>query len=80
LLRSAYGESGRLFDLAKEEATFPDGRPSCVQYRGEMLPSLVPEYTDDGGHLNQPAAERMAGQLLACLSADGTAPNRSEGE
>ncbi len=79
LLRGAYRGSARLFDLAQEEATFPDGRLSSVPYRGEVLPSLAPEYTDDGGHLNRSAAERMAGRLLECLSIAGTAPNRSEG-
>lgn len=67
LLRSAYGKSCRLFDLAEEEATYPDGSSASFQYRGETVPNLVAAYTDDGGHLNQPAAERMAGRLLASL-------------
>lgn len=79
LLRGVYSGTGRLFDLAKEESTFPDGRPSEVRYRGEPLPTLVPEYTDDGGHLNRPAAERMASHLLTCLNVAGTAPHRTEG-
>lgn len=74
LLRGAYSGAGRLFDLAKEESTFPDGRSSEVRYRGETLPTLAPEYTDDVGHLNRPAAERMAGHLLTCLSDTGTEP------
>lgn len=67
-LRSAYGTSGRLFDLAKEEATYPDGRSSCFRHRREAVPNLVSDYTDDGGHLNRHAAKEIAGRLLACLS------------
>lgn len=72
LLRGAYGGPGRLFDLAGLEATFPDGRPSCFHYCGESVPNLVPEYSDDGGHLNQPASERAARGLLACLGMAGS--------
>ena len=68
-LRSAYGTSGRLFDLAKEEATYPDGRSSCFRHRGEAVPNLVSAYTDDGGHLSRQAAKYIAGRLLVCLSA-----------
>lgn len=68
LMRSAYGKSGRLFDLAKEEATYPDGRSACFRHRGEDVPNLVSAYTDDGGHLNRHAAKEIAGRLLACLS------------
>lgn len=67
-LRSAYGTSGRLFDLAKEEATYPDGRSSCFRHHGEAVPNLVSDYTDDGGHLNRHAAKEIAGRLLTCLS------------
>jgi len=71
LLRGAYGRSGRFFDLAEDEATFPDGKPSSFQYRGETVPGLVSGYTDDGGHLNRQGAEHIAGRLLACLSTAG---------
>jgi hypothetical protein len=71
LLRGAYGRSPRFFDLAEEEVTFQEGKPSCFQYRGEAVPNLVSEYTDDGGHLNRQGAEHIAGRLLACLSKAG---------
>lgn len=67
LLRAAYGPSGRLFDLAEAEATYPDGRLSAVRYQGETIPSLVSDYTSDGGHLNEMAADRIAARLLACI-------------
>lgn len=69
MLRGAYGSSGRLFDLAEMEATFPDGRPSWFLHHGDPVPMLVPEYTNDGGHLTHAAAERMARRLLSCLTA-----------
>lgn len=67
LLRDAYGSVGRLFDLAEVEATYPDGRPSCFHYHGDLVPALVSEYTEDGGHLNQRASELVAASLLSCL-------------
>jgi hypothetical protein len=71
LLRSHYGASGRVFDLAAEEATDSDGRSQEIHYRGRALPTLVSGYTDDGGHLNRRAAERIAGRLLACIGPVG---------
>lgn len=67
ILRAVYGETGRVFDLAAIESTGPDGTASPVACRGEALPSLVPEYTDDGGHLKPHAAARTAEHLLSCL-------------
>ncbi|MCP9469215.1 MAG: hypothetical protein NNA31_04345 [Nitrospira sp.] len=67
LLRAAYGPSGRLFDLAAEEATYADGRASIIRHQGRAIPNLVSDYTDDGGHLNERAAERIAARLLACI-------------
>ena len=69
MLRGAYGSSGRLFDLAEMEATYPDGTPSWCSHHGDPVPMLVPEYTSDGGHLTHAAAERVARRLLSCLSA-----------
>lgn len=66
-IRAAYGETGRVFDLAALEATFPDETPSLVAWRGARLPSLVPEYTEDGGHLNPRAAAMVAERLTAVL-------------
>lgn len=67
LLRAEYGSLGRLFDLAGEEATFPDGRTFMVQYKNKSIPSLVSDYTGDGGHLNKAAAQRIAAELLRSI-------------
>lgn len=71
LLRDTYGSSGRLFDLAEAESTFPDGTPAFFLHHGEPVPTIVPAYTDDGGHLNQQGAEFAARRLLSCLVAIG---------
>jgi len=67
-LRAAYAQTGRTFDLAAIEATSLDGTPCCFVHRGEPIPTLVPEYTHDGGHLTQPAAARAAAQLISRLN------------
>jgi len=41
-----------VFDLARVEATAPDGRLTTFSHNGQSYPSLYPGYTDDGGHLN----------------------------
>ncbi len=73
-LRRAYAGTGRLFDLAAIEATHPDGTPSYFVYRTAQIPTLVSEYTHDGGHLTVQAAALAARRLLACL--DLTAMDR----
>lgn len=41
-----------LFDLAAAESGRPGGRTAGRRHAGRVVPSLAPEYTDDGGHLN----------------------------
>jgi hypothetical protein len=57
-----------VFDLAAIESTRPDGGRETFEVEGRQVPALVPAYTDDGGHLNGPAAERVARQLVALLA------------
>ena len=71
LMRSTYEASGRLFDLAAEEATYSDGRSATFRYLDRAIPNFVSDYTDDGGHLNQPAAERIASRLLDFVASGG---------
>jgi hypothetical protein len=66
LLRGAYGQTGRLFDLAMIESTTAGGqlepeRPST------SVPFLRREYTDDGGHLNAIGRRIVASELLSLL-------------
>ncbi len=68
MLREKYTGKEPLFDLAKFESTYPDGNRSCFSSGGEVFYSLVPEYTDDGGHLNEKGRRIIAEQLLYFLS------------
>jgi len=68
LMRAEYAGKEPLFDLARFEATRPDGSPETFTYRGRAYETLVPEYTDDDGHLNEAGRRRIAEQLLVFLA------------
>jgi hypothetical protein len=70
-MRAAYGKGNRLFDLADWESTSQDGNPYRVKIGGELLPSLVPEFTDDGGHLNSVGQVHVSRQLIRFLAGIG---------
>ena len=57
-----------LFDLALFESTFPDGSRNVFEKDGENYYSLVPGYTEDGGHLNEKGRKFIAEQLLIFLT------------
>lgn len=57
-----------VFDLAKYEATFPDGIVNIFDKLGIEYFSLVPAYTDDGSHLNNYGRKTIADRLLKLLS------------
>ncbi len=64
LVRGAYEKNEPFFDLAHIEATFPDGRRSTRTKDGVHYETLVPAYTNDGGHLNELAQKIVAESLL----------------
>ncbi|HKO15631.1 MAG TPA: hypothetical protein VJU87_05290 [Gemmatimonadaceae bacterium] len=68
LLLAEYGKTGLLFDLARMESSRPDGSREGHQVGGDTVFSLVPEYTFDGGHLNEPARRFIAERLVAFLA------------
>jgi hypothetical protein len=68
LMRAAYEGKEPLFDVAKLESTLPDGRRITFRAGAEDVPFLAPEYSDDGGHLNAAARQRVAEQLLVLLA------------
>ena len=68
LLRAEYGPSGRLFDLALAEYTAPDGVRIARRIGKAEYYALLPEYTTDGGHLNELGSRRAAEGLLAVLA------------
>ncbi len=71
LLRQAYAGREPLFDLARVESTGRDGRQVKVEWRGQTLPALAGEFTDDGGHLNAEGRLKAARELISVLAAAG---------
>lgn len=69
LLRTAYAGREPVFDLARLEATAPDGRAETYDWNGRSVPALVPAYTADGGHLNAAGRRRAARELVHLLAA-----------
>ena len=65
LIRRRYRDSAPIFDLAAVEA-------EGAQDGG--VPYLLPEYTYDGGHLNESARARAAAVFLSTVAAARTAP------
>lgn len=65
LLRQTYGDD--VFDLATVESTWPDGRREIVSGGEATGYALVPNYTDDDGHLNRFGRRIVAESFLAFL-------------
>lgn len=68
LLRSFYGGKEPIFDVAEIESTRPDGSRSRFEWNGRGYYSLAPEYTEDGGHLNQLGRRVVARKFVATLA------------
>ena len=68
LLRTELGGKELVFDLAGIESTFPDGRRASFTNAGKMYDALVPDYTHDGGHLNEAGRRMVAAQFLVFLA------------
>lgn len=69
LLRSSYAGKAPVFDLARLEATAPDGSAERFEHAGASHPALVPAYTEDGSHLNAEGQAWVARHLLDFLAA-----------
>lgn len=69
LMRQAYEGQASLFDLARLEATRPDGGQE--QFSGPTGPilALAPTYAADPGHLNSLGQRTLASELLRFLAA-----------
>jgi len=68
LLRQAYQGREPIFDLAKAESTAADGTTVTVEWEGHVAPALVPEYTNDGAHLNTAGKLHAARELVSILA------------
>lgn len=74
LLRKRYAGKEPLFDLAALESDSADGRVERFEKDGKQVPALLPELTDDGGHLNVRGQDRAARELVRLLAAVPLAP------
>lgn len=68
LLRMRYGGVDPVFDLAHLESVRRDGTRAHTRHRGRDVYMLAPEWTYDGGHLNEEARERFGERFLAFLA------------
>ena len=66
-IREKYESTGRLFDIAAIESTYPDGRRSTYSKSGKTYYSLSSDYTYDGAHLNETGRKLVAKELLLML-------------
>jgi hypothetical protein len=67
-LRDHYGSTDVIFDLAAAESTRPDGSRACFRAGNEMIYTLSPEFTSDGGHLNEAGRRIAAHEFLLALA------------
>lgn len=68
LLRKEYLGNEPLFDIAEIESTYGDKSRSSFRMDGKTYYSLAPEYTNDGGHLNETGRKLVAERLVIFLS------------
>lgn len=68
LLKDAYSPTEHVFDLALIESVNPGGFRCYATKGAEKVFVMVPEYTDDGGHLNERGRKKIAEQLLIMLA------------
>ena len=69
LLIKEYQEKDPILDIAKVESSYPDGKRNSFSMYGKTYFSLIPEYTNDGGHLNEIGRKKVAEQFLFVLIA-----------
>lgn len=68
LVFAEYGQTGSVFDLAKIESTLEDGKRQSFKHDGKVYYSLVNQYSNDGGHLNEKGQNVVAKSLVAFLA------------
>lgn len=68
LLRKKYEGREPILDIATIQSTYPDGTRSTFEKDGKTYFAMVPEYSTDGGHLNEPGRKKVAEQFLILLA------------
>ena len=71
LIRSTFCGSGSVFDLAALESTSPDGSKCATRYRSTRIPTLDPQYSNDGGHLNSKGQTHVARRFVQLINEAG---------
>ena len=67
LLIAKYNGKEPVVDIAAIESTKPDGSRNTYDLDGKSYYVMVPEYTYDGGHLNEVGRKRVAAAFLVTL-------------
>ena len=68
LIRNEFFGRVPIFDLAKAEATDSHGNVFQFTTHGKSFEALFPDFTDDGGHLNEYGRKIIAARLLVFLA------------
>ncbi len=68
LLKERYS-SEPIFDLAAAMSTYPNGDRESFSVDGNIYYSLIPAFTDDGGHLNEIGRTYAAAELVRSIAA-----------
>jgi hypothetical protein len=75
LLTREYQGTDPIFDVARVQSTRPDGSRAWSASGGKHIPMLAPEWTTDGGHLNEVGQCHVATELLDFLCAVPPSPS-----
>ena len=67
LLKDFYKDEP-VFDLSLIESTYPNGTRESFEIDSNVYYALVPEYTNDGGHLNEFGCKIVAKKLIIFLA------------
>jgi hypothetical protein len=67
-LRQTYASQQPFFDLARLQATRPDGSLEAFPYEGHTIPRLVGMYSHDGQHLNAVGRSYLAAKLASFVA------------
>ncbi len=57
-----------IFNLAKTESTYPDGKREYSEADGKKIFTMIPAYTNDGGHLSEKGKLIIGGDFLIFLA------------
>ena len=62
-----YFKNDYIFDIARVESTYPDGKNNLFNYNGKAYQSLIFDYSTDAAHLNEMGQKRAALEFISIL-------------